>query len=151
MLPTDNPHLLLLLHTDIEALSELVDMLMHCYRYTNQWDRLPAVLDRLEPNIQDLRWQHKIILHRALQAVGLNWDNREAAKRELERLPPIREINDVDILTFYLDIYSDELTLNDTLDLADRIIDLTDDPGIAFSYGTLKAGLLSGARRAARR
>jgi hypothetical protein len=52
LLPTDNPHLLLLLHTDIGALSELVDVLMHCYRHTNQWGLVPAVLDRLEPNIQ---------------------------------------------------------------------------------------------------
>ena len=111
---------------------------MHCYRVTNQWHLLPAVLDRLEPNIQDPRWQHKIIFHRALHAVGLEWNNREGAKQELKRLPPIVEVNDVDILTFYLDIIGDELTLKERLDLADRIVDLTDDPGIVFNYGALK-------------
>jgi hypothetical protein len=139
LLPTDNPHLLFILHTDIEALAALVDILMHCYRHTNQWYRFPAVLDRLEPNIQDPRWQHKIILFRALQATGFDWGNKEAAKRELTFLPPIEEIKDVDILTFHLAVYGDELTLKATLDLADRVIALNDDPGIAFSYGALKA------------
>ena len=88
------------LYVDIEALHELVEVLMTCYRYTNQWHLLPQVLDRLEPNIQNLRWRHKIILCRALQAVGLEWGNREAARRELERLPSIEKIKDVDILTF---------------------------------------------------
>ncbi len=111
---------------------------MHCYRATNHWHLVPAVLDRLEPNIQDPRWQHKIIFHRAFHAVGLEWNNREAPKRELKRLPPIAEVNDVDILAFYLAIYSDELTLKELLDLADRIVDLTDDPGLAFNYGALK-------------
>ena len=138
VLPTDNPRLLWLLNIDIEALSELVDVLMHCYRATNQWHVLPAVLDRLEPNIQDPRWQHKIILYHALHAVGLEWDNKEGAQQELKRLPPIEEVNDVDILTFYLDINGDDLTLKELLDLADRIVDLTEDPGIAFNYCALK-------------
>jgi tetratricopeptide (TPR) repeat protein len=70
--------------------------------------------------------------------VGLEWGNREAGRLQLERLPPISEIKDVGILTFYLDTYGDQLTSKESLDLADRVIELTDDTGLGFSYGALK-------------
>jgi len=82
------------------------------------------VLERLRGNINDERWQQKIIYFHALTALGP--ERREsAARRELKKLGSIAEVNDVEILQLYFDLFHDEIPYAERLKLLDRMVELS--------------------------
>lgn len=114
-----------LLDIDIKALAYLVYLLFWCYIKTDQVDEFPTTLERLRVNINDARWQRKIIYFHALHALWPDW-NEHAGRKELRKLGSVKEEEDVEILQLYTDLFSDDLSFSEQQHLVDRILDLTD-------------------------
>lgn len=110
-----------LLEIDISALSELTETLYWCYHHTGQSSDFPAALERLRANIDDSRWQRRIIYFHALHALGPDWDE-DAGRHELRKLGSIAPTDDIETLQLYLDLFSDELSFSDKHELIGRII-----------------------------
>lgn len=128
------------LEIDLRALSELVDKLLWCHIQAKMMDELPAVLERLRDNIDDVAWQRKIVYFQALHALLPDWD-RVAGRRELKKLEPIADETDVEILQLYLDLFAEELTFSEEQDLVDHILALTDKFSDRLHYKGTKAFL----------
>ena len=91
-----------LLEIDIRALSELVDMLLFCHVQASRLSKFSAALERLRANIDDPRWQRKIVYLHAMAALGSNW-YEPAGRAELRKLGAIEEDDDVETVQVYLD------------------------------------------------
>lgn len=74
-----------LLNVDINAMAELVDLLLLCYDKAGQSREVPECLERLRSNIQGARWQRKITYFQAMHA-AFGAGNLDQARRELKRL-----------------------------------------------------------------
>ena len=112
---------LALLDIDIKALAELVNLLRWCYIETEKAIEFPAALERLRANINDARWQRKIIYFQALHVLYPDWDEA-GGRQELRKLGSIDDEADVETLQLYLDLFSDELTFSQRQDLITRIL-----------------------------
>jgi hypothetical protein len=100
-----------LLEIDVAALADCVETLYFCHAKTGKLDEFPAVLERLRDNIKDISWQRKITYLHALHALGANWDE-DAGRRELKKLGPLVEEDDVETLHLYLDLFGDALSFS---------------------------------------
>ncbi|GJL51602.1 MAG: hypothetical protein NPIRA01_28290 [Nitrospirales bacterium] len=107
---------------DVKALSELVGLLFLCYQNTGRASEFPGVLNRLYGNIKDSRWHAKIVYFRALSALGRNW-NRESGRRELKKIGRIENINDLEILKLFLDLFGEELSFSVKQKVISRVLD----------------------------
>ena len=129
-----------LLDIDIRALSELVDTLLFCHVQANRLSDFSAALERLRANIDDQRWQRKIVYFHAMAALGSNW-NEPAGRAELRKLGAIEEDDDVETVQVYLDLFGNELTFSQKNDLVDRILARTTKLSDRIHYRGLKAVL----------
>jgi tetratricopeptide (TPR) repeat protein len=129
-----------LLEIDIRALSELVDMLLLCHVQAGRLSDFSAALERLRANIDDPRWQRKIIYFHAMAALGPDWDE-PAGRAELRKLGAIEEDDDIETIQVYLDLFGNELTFSQKNDLADRILAQTEKLSDRLHYKGLKAVL----------
>lgn len=127
-----------LLDIDLKALAELVELLLHCHRKAGRSTEFPAVLERLRSNINDPRWQRKIIYFHALHAVLPDWDERRG-RRELRKLGSIKEEEDVETLQLYLDLFGEELAFSETLEVIDRILIYAENEVDRLHYSGTKA------------
>jgi tetratricopeptide (TPR) repeat protein len=127
-----------LLEIDIKALSELVDLLFNCYTKLGMLEDFPAVLERLRRNINDERWHRKIIYFQAICALFPDW-NRDAGRRELKKLEPLEDENDVEIIKLYIDLFGMRLTFSTKQKLIDRIINLSESKIDHLHYRGLRA------------
>jgi hypothetical protein len=132
-----------LLDIDIRALGDLVERLFQCYTKTESIDEFPAVLERLRGNIDDARWQRKIIYFHAICALWPNW-NKAAGKGELKKLGSIEDGDDEETVQVYLDLFGDDLGFSQKHDLIDRILKLTKKLSDRLHYKGSKAVLYLG-------
>ena len=126
-----------LLHTDIGALSGLVDLLFGCYEATNKLGEFPAVLDRLKSNMADPRWGQRLVYYHALVALGPQW-NESAGREVLKQLGPIEDVADPEILQLYLDLNGQDLAFSKKHQIIERIISLAETPVDRLHYRALK-------------
>jgi tetratricopeptide (TPR) repeat protein len=129
-----------MLDTDIRALAHIVDQLMVCHIKADMLDEFPAVLERLRSNINDPRWQRKITYFHALYALWPDWD-RKAGRAELRKLGSIADDEDEHIIQLYLDLFDDQLSFSEKLELIDRILTYSSSFGERLHYKGVK-GLL---------
>lgn len=127
-----------MLNIDIQALSDLVDLLFHCYIKTNRLDEFPAVLERLRQNINDERWQRKISYFHVLCTLWPDWDEAKG-KREFKKLGAMHDEADVNILQLYLDLFSSDLPFSKKIILADKIVHISDNNADKLHYSAYKA------------
>ena len=125
-----------LFETDIKALAYQVNLLMSCYEKTGKHKQFPSALDALSNAVTDQRWYDYIAYYRALWQLFDNGDHK-LVYHELKKITDIESIDDVDILTLYLQVRPAK-SFEKTVNLIDRIISLKPDPGIALQYRTLK-------------
>jgi tetratricopeptide (TPR) repeat protein len=106
---------------DIRAMSELVATLMSRYVGAGLMHEFPIVLERLRANIPEPEWQRKIIYFHSLHSLWPD-DDRDAGRREFKKLGSVADDRDAEILQLRLDLFCDELSFSQRLDLIDRIL-----------------------------
>ncbi|MEW8375113.1 MAG: SEC-C metal-binding domain-containing protein [Candidatus Thiodiazotropha sp.] len=124
-----------LLITDIEAMSDMLDLLLSCYAKCGLVDDYFFALKCLSSAIDDDRWKIKIDYHKCI-CLYVYKDKREAAKEILEAYD-WRQVSDVDLLTVYIDVYSDNLNPVEKTNIAERICENSNSPEINLQYRTL--------------
>ncbi|MFD3223441.1 YecA family protein [Rahnella aceris] len=134
---TKNKGVLWFLDTDIKALSELVEYLLYCYRGLHDYHSLQCDLERLRVNIFDIRWQRKITYFQILASLGEHWSEK-IGKKEVKKLLPIDNENDVEIIQLYLHFCSDELSFKKNIDILDRLLSIIKKPGEQLQYKVIK-------------
>src|SRR5439155_4363061 len=125
-----------LLTIDIEALASLVELLELCYYKVGIIEQFPATLDRLVNVVNDSRWVAKIAYFRGLWWLVHKRDRTEASK-SLAQID-IARCSDPDVLTLYLDVAPEKLSLPDKLSIIDRICSNTDKESYRLQYGAAK-------------
>jgi tetratricopeptide (TPR) repeat protein len=123
--------------TDLKAMSEYVDLLIHCYWKNGLQNELPSCLERLRGNNLHPGWQRKILYFQVLAALGPDW-SEEAGRRELAKLGSIENDGDTELLELYLDLNGSSLSFSEKQRVIDRIIHLTDTPSHRLHYRCLK-------------
>jgi len=132
-----------LFEVDIDALADYVEFLMWAYQKNGLLDKLPAALERLRNNVVAERWNQKIIYFQTLCALGEEWDI-DAGRKEIVKLGPIDEINDIELKAFYLNLIRRDLSMSEQLKIADNIIQKSGALSTKVHQGTVKALLLFG-------
>jgi len=125
-----------MLHIDIDALGNLVDLLHLCYYRTGRTAEFPGVVDRLSTAISDARWDAKVRYFKALWFL-LDRDDRESASKEISTIN-IDGCVDPDILMLYLDVYPKPLPFEQKISLLDRILQHAEKPSELLQYTCLK-------------
>ncbi|MCU7844891.1 MAG: tetratricopeptide repeat protein [Candidatus Thiodiazotropha sp. (ex Monitilora ramsayi)] len=124
-----------LLKTDIEAMSDMLDLLLSCYAKCDMVDDYPFALEYLSSAIDDDRWEVKIDYHKCIYLYVYR-DKREAAKEILEAYD-WKQVSDVDLLTVLIDVYSDDLNPVEKTNIAERICEISSSPEINLQYRSL--------------
>jgi len=106
---------------DIPAMSELVANLLSHHIAADLTHEIPAVLERLRANIPEREWQRKIIYFHSLLCIWSEND-RDAARREFKKLGSVADESDAEILQLRLDLFADELSFSQRIDLIDQIL-----------------------------
>ena len=127
-----------LLETDIAAMGEFVDLLFHCYTKNDIVDEFPATLERLRSNINDPRWQRKIVYFQAICALWPDW-NIASGLRELKKLGSLRDESDVETLQLYVCLSGNRLSFSEKQYYVDKIIQLADSAVDRLHYRGFKA------------
>jgi tetratricopeptide (TPR) repeat protein len=127
-----------LLDVDIDALGDLVEVLRWCYIKCERAIEFPAVLERLRENINDVRWQRKIIYFQAVHSLWPDWIKANG-RRELSKLGSMREETDVQILQLYLDLFGEDLTFSQGQDVIERIVELAERDVDRLHYRGVRA------------
>jgi len=130
-----------LFEIDIDALADYVDFLITSYRELNLENEIPAVLERLRTNISAPRWNQKITYFQTLCALGEQW-NVPAGKAEIKKLGSIGDIDDPEILSLYLNLIRDELSMSETIKFIDRVRENSLSLSTKIHQGAVKAILL---------
>jgi len=134
---TGDPYAQELLELDINALSEMLDLLMNCYESLGQRDNFPAVLESLEDAVEAPRWRHRLIYQHALWTLVHDWNNAEGQK-VLKAVGDIDSVDDPEILQLYLDLNQRELGFSERMHIIDRILGGASDPVERLQYRTMK-------------
>jgi tetratricopeptide (TPR) repeat protein len=129
-----------LLEIDVRALADLVDTLMWCHIKTDKMEEFPPVVERLRANIKDTAWQRKIVYFHAMHALWPGWDEA-AGRRELKKLGPLTEDDDVETLQLYLDLFDATLAFSDKQTIIDRILAETNKFADRLHYKGTRAAL----------
>lgn len=127
-----------LLDIDIKALSELADELIFCYEKLGRRDELPATLEHLRQNINDIRWQRRLTYNHVLYALGPDW-NKQQGRKEFKKLGNVDDETDVEILQLYADLFGDDLSHSRRSELFERIVKLTESDAERLHYRAAKA------------
>ena len=120
---------------DIEALSELLGMLLSCYQKCEILSDFLSALDSMISAIGDVRWQLKIDYHRCSYLYLYKHDSNSAL--QFLKNYDWHGISDVDFLTFLLDIKSDALNQAEIISIAEKISRITKSPSIKLQYTCL--------------
>ena len=125
-----------LFQVDIEALADLVNLLMSCYERTGKHKQFPQALDALQNAITDIRWYDRIAYYRALWQLFGSADER-LIYHELKKISDLETTKDLDVLTLYLQVCP-EKSFSGNVEIIDRILASNPPPGISLQYQTLK-------------
>lgn len=126
-----------LLHIDIEALSEILENLHICYYRLERSNEFIDVVERVKNVISDERWNAKIAYTIGLWHLVDNEDE-ESAYTSLKSID-IKICQDPDILSLYIQVCQDDISLSDSLSIIDRIISNNRKESVKLQYRVLKA------------
>lgn len=125
-----------LFQIDIEALADLVNLLMSCYEQTGKHTQFPQALDALQNAVTDIRWYDRVAYFRALWQLFDDADDR-LIYHELKKISDLESTKDLDVLTLYLQVCP-EKSFPKRIEIIDRILTSNPPPGILLQYQTLK-------------
>lgn len=135
----DIPAIAPMLKIDIEALAGQVELLCQLYLRTDRQAKLSAVLERLRDNIEDRRWQRKILYFHVINSMWPEWDH-DAGRKEFQKFGEITpDEDDLEILQLYIELYADEISFSTRIKLFDRILVLSDAVSDRLQYQGAKA------------
>ncbi len=121
-----------LLKTDIDAMSDMINLLLYCYVECNIIGGYVSALEKMEDAIRDDRWKIKIDYYKCICIYN---NDIKSAINLLEKYDR-KVIDDVDLLTVILDVNSDILSQIDLMGIAEKICELSDSPTIKLQYRT---------------
>lgn len=121
-----------LLDIDVKAMSSLFGLLLSCYDKCGIIDDFLNIFTFYENAIKSESWKLKLDYHKAFYFY-IYRDEQESARRILNNYN-IKKINEVDVLTIYLDIESEILNQVEIIELSERISRLTDLPSTKLQY-----------------
>lgn len=110
-----------LYEVDMNAFFELIDTLLWCYRQCDIAAEFPATLERLRPNVIGEPWQRRIQYFHTMYALSPEW-NEDAGRREFEKLGFPTEEDSIEMMQLHLDLFADELSFSQKMDLVDSIV-----------------------------
>jgi len=124
-----------LLDIDIKALSEILGNILICHLRTGRGDEFQKVLSNTKNAINHKGWLDQIAYWSAMQ-MSIDKNNKGAinALREVD----IENCSDSDMLTLYLDVKQDELSLQESTNIIDRILNNSIDESHLLQYSILK-------------
>ncbi len=124
-----------LLQIDIDSLSSSLEFLIQCYGKTNKQFKIFEFLDELKDAIDSDIWRQKIIYYNVcIKAFVI--DDASGAKEELQKFGDFSNIEDIDLLTAYLDIMNDNLSFSDRVSICEKIISNTKCSTLKLQYYT---------------
>ena len=124
-----------MLHTDIEAMSDMLDLLLSCYSKCDMLDDYPFALEYLSGAINDDRWGVKIDYHKCIYLYVYK-DKRTLAKKILDTYD-WKKVSDVDLLTVLIDVHYDNINPVEKINIAERICEISSSPEITLQYQNL--------------
>lgn len=122
---------------DIAALSDYVSDLLLAYKRNVGLVQFRIVLERLRENINDLRWQRKIVYFQAFTLMMLDDEGR--ARTELLKLAPFDNESDPEVLQLYLDLFRRVLSFGERQNVIQQLLKVTDKAVDRLQYKCLKA------------
>ena len=140
LLKTNTPVSQLYFNTDIEALGEQINFIHQCYHRLGIGKEFGKTLVRLENIVNSSKWKEYIIYETAFHLL-VDLDDSEEAYKELTKID-IADSSSENILTLYLDVSPPDIPITDTINLLDRIINITNDKVSRLKYTTCKGLLL---------
>jgi pentatricopeptide repeat protein len=124
-----------LLKTDIEALSDMTELLLSCYEKCGVIDDYSTALNHLFSAIDDVRWRVRIDYHKCIYLYV--YKNEKEAAKEVLRVYDWKSVSDVDLLTVLIDVYADELNQVEKINMAEKVCEVSSTPAIKLQYGNL--------------
>lgn len=124
-----------LLLVDIEALSDLIGLLLSCYQKCEILSDFLSTLDQMGSAIGDERWQLKIDYHRCAYLYFYKHDSNSTL--HILKNYDWHGISDIDFLTFFLDIKSDILNQAEKISIAEKISRIAKSPSVKLQYTCL--------------
>lgn len=125
------------LKLDIDSLNDLVRKAWVRYREMGIIESYPVMLGELWDAIEDQRWKWKITTWETLFHLVIR-KNRVAAMAVLAKYK-WQEIDDSELLEAYLDAYANKLGGIEVINIASKILSLTDSDSSKFHYRFLIA------------
>jgi tetratricopeptide (TPR) repeat protein len=124
-----------MMNIDIEALSELVGLLMHCYKYCGINNEFPSVLKSIENAIQHEGWRIKVDYHNCAY-LYLCMGQGEQAKLIADKYL-WNDLQDSDFLTLYIDLYQNDLNQVELIGAANKVVAITSSPAEKLQYSCM--------------
>lgn len=125
------------LRLDLNALSEIVSQICILHHRLGRSAELPAMLERLRPNVNSPLWDRKITYHQA--QIAHQQDDDDKARLEFAKLLPIEASEpDIEIIQLYIPLYGAEISFSRMIGLCDRILELTKAGEDKLQYTCLK-------------
>lgn len=124
-----------LLKTDIEALSDMAGLLLSCYAKCDILDEYPIALEYLSGAIDDSRWGMKLDYHKCIYLYV--YKNEKGPAKEILKVYDWKNVNDVDLLSVLIDVYSEDMNQVEKINIAERICEISNSPAIKLQYGNL--------------
>lgn len=130
-----------LMRLDILALGDYLDLIRGFYNTLGRHSEFPDVLARVASHVDDSRWMHQLAVQRALWHLHPDED-REGAKQALRHLD-VDAVEDSKVLAVCIDVFREEFTPPQVIELCDRVIESAPDATYLLQYSVLKATLWS--------
>lgn len=125
----------ILLQIDIKALSESIYFLISCYEKTNKKVNILDLFDKLKDEIDSEIWKQKIIFYNIFVKAFVFHDDSGAVD-DLEKIDNILDIQDVDLLSIYLNLMSGNLPFSEIVEIKEIIVNNTECSTIKLQYQT---------------
>lgn len=123
------------LNMDINCLCEAIEFLIPCYERTDRQFDILDFLDNIKGEIDSKIWSQKIFFYRIL-IKALIFQDESGAKEELEKIENIYNVQDVELLTLYLDLMNEKLSFSNKNQLCETIIKNTECSTLKLKYKT---------------
>jgi len=130
----------ILLKIDLEALSELVGVMLDCFRGLGDYDQFLESLERMRRNIKDPQWQRKITYFEIIGRLGDDW-SETVGQREIKKLLPIDNETDPEIMQLCIQYLGSEFGFRKRDKLITRLISLVKTHQERLQYKLVLASL----------
>lgn len=126
-----------LIEIDVKALSELLDrILATCKNYDLEYDFL-RLINRSKEFFFCSKWHKKVEFY-LLIWISFYKNDLDKAIQYIKDNIDINSVNDHELLELIIDVYSEELTISEKLDICHRIQELNNDPLKVSHYITVE-------------